>query len=171
MPTPTYTLIASSTVGSGGASSIAFTSIPNTYTDLIVKCSLRTGESSVYTDIDINFNGESARQWRGFYAVTNSTASSTSTGFNIAASANGANSTASTFSNCDIYIANYNSTGIKTLSSEGAVENNSTSSWNMNFAANSITNSAAVTSVTLAPFGGNSFVQNSTAYLYGIKNS
>ena len=38
----TYTLIASSTAGSGGAAYIEFTSIPNTYTDLLVMLSLRT---------------------------------------------------------------------------------------------------------------------------------
>ena len=38
----TYTLISSVTVGAGGASSIDFTSIPATYTDLLVKFSLRT---------------------------------------------------------------------------------------------------------------------------------
>ena len=37
----TFTKIASVTVGSGGASSIDFTSIPSTYTDLCVKLSTR----------------------------------------------------------------------------------------------------------------------------------
>ena len=37
----TYTLIASSTVGSGGAANIEFTSIPATYTDLLIKMSAR----------------------------------------------------------------------------------------------------------------------------------
>ena len=38
----TYTLISSVTVGAGGASSIDFTSIPSTYTDLLVKISARS---------------------------------------------------------------------------------------------------------------------------------
>ena len=33
----TYVLISSSTVGSGGAASIDFSSIPATYTDLVLK--------------------------------------------------------------------------------------------------------------------------------------
>jgi len=167
----TMTLIASSTVGAGGASSIDFTSIPGTYTDLIIKCSLRTGESAIYTDIDITFNSESARQWRGLYAVTTSPGSSTSTGFNIAATAVAANSTASTFSNCDIYIPNYTSSNVKSISGDGVAENNSGSNWNNNLSANTITNGTAVTSISLVPFGSNSFVQYSTAYLYGIKSS
>ena len=37
----THNLISTITVGSGGAASIDFTSIPQTYTDLLVKISLR----------------------------------------------------------------------------------------------------------------------------------
>ena len=37
----TYTLISSVTVGSGGAANIEFTSIPSTYTDLLLKYYLR----------------------------------------------------------------------------------------------------------------------------------
>jgi hypothetical protein len=43
----TFTLIASSTVGSGGAASIDFTSISSTYTDLVVKLSLRNTEDTI----------------------------------------------------------------------------------------------------------------------------
>lgn len=167
----TYTLIASSTVGSGGASSITFSSIPGTYTDLLIKCSLRTGEAAFYTDIDMTFNGESARRWQGLYAVTPSVGASNSTSFNIVATASAANSTASTFSNCDIYIPNYTLTTAKSISSEAAGENNSDSNFNLNFGSNTITNGAAVTSIDITPFGGNSFVQYSTAYLYGIVKS
>jgi len=167
----TYELITSITVGSGGASSIDFTSISGTYTDLLIKCSLRTGEASIYTDIDMTLNGESARQWQGLYAVTTSIGASQQTAFNIVATANGANSTASTFSNCDVYISNYNSSSGKAISGEGVAENNSSTNWNNNISGNTVTNGAAVTSISLVPFGGNSFVQYSTAYLYGIKNS
>ena len=51
----TYTLIASQTVGSGGASAINFGSIPNTYTDLLVKVSARM--SSANGSAGITFNG------------------------------------------------------------------------------------------------------------------
>jgi len=167
----TFELIASSTVGAGGASSIDFTSIPSTYSDLLIKCSLRTGEAAIYTDIDITFNGESARQWRGFYAVTTSLGTSTNTSFNIVAPATAANSTASNFSNCDIYIQNYTSSGVKSIGSEGVSENNSGSNFVLNMSGNTVTNGTAVTTINLVPFGGNSFVQYTTAYLYGIKNS
>ena len=41
----TYTLISSVTVGSGGAASIEFTSIPSTYTDLVLKLSARSSRN------------------------------------------------------------------------------------------------------------------------------
>lgn len=165
----TYELITSVTVGSGGASTIDFTSIPQTYTDLLIKASLRTGVAGNYDDIDISFNGETARQWRGLYSVTTSAGSGTNTAFNIVAAADGATATASTFSNCDIYIPSYTSTGIKVISSDAVAANNSNTDWNVNIGSNSITNSAAVTSISL--YGAGSFVQHSTAYLYGIKKS
>ena len=52
----TYTLISSVTVGSGGASSIDFTSIPATYTDLCLVWSGRSAGSDV--DTKITFNSE-----------------------------------------------------------------------------------------------------------------
>ena len=51
----TYKLIETVTVGSGGAASIEFSSIPQTYTDLKVVYSLRSTNSSVI--LDIQFNG------------------------------------------------------------------------------------------------------------------
>ena len=52
----TYTLIASNTVGSGGAASISFSSIPSTYTDLLVKISTRDNTGS-FNDMLLTFNG------------------------------------------------------------------------------------------------------------------
>ena len=42
----TFIKIASVTVGSGGATSMSFTSIPNTYTDLVIKISARGTDNS-----------------------------------------------------------------------------------------------------------------------------
>ena len=57
----TYKLIASSTVGSGGASSIDFQNIPGTYTDLIFKISERVSTGGTSTSgIAIQFNGSAA---------------------------------------------------------------------------------------------------------------
>ena len=53
----TFTKIASATVGSGGASSIEFTSIPSTYTDLVIKLSMRSAFTSFNRhDLQLTFN-------------------------------------------------------------------------------------------------------------------
>jgi hypothetical protein len=55
----TYTLISSVTVGAGGAASMSFTSIPSTYTDLVVFCSGRAANSFTSAGLLLKFNGSS----------------------------------------------------------------------------------------------------------------
>ena len=60
MPT-TFTQIGSAqVVGSGGAATIDFTSIPSTYTDLVLKVSLRSSASGEYINNRITFNGSTS---------------------------------------------------------------------------------------------------------------
>ena len=56
----TFTLIASSTVGAGGASSIDFTSIPSTYTDLCLKVSARSTATDTNVNMYVKFNGSTS---------------------------------------------------------------------------------------------------------------
>ena len=55
----TMTKIASNTVGSGGVASFTFSSIPQTYTDLFIKASLRTGTGGVGS-YQFTFNGSAS---------------------------------------------------------------------------------------------------------------
>jgi len=167
----TFELIASSTVGSGGATSIVFSAIPSTYTDIVIKVSARTNAAgAIYDDIFLTVNGQSAQQWRGLYTINGTSAtSSTSTAFALVSDATGASATASTFSNSEFYIPNYTSTGVKSISSDTVTENNATAA-NLNIAANTVTNGAAISSITLAA-SGNTFQQYSNFYLYGVKNA
>jgi hypothetical protein len=71
----TYTLIQSVTVGSGGAANIEFTLIPQTYTDLLLLCSLDQSSSSVIADI--RFNGLSTNLSSRLLLGNGSAASST----------------------------------------------------------------------------------------------
>jgi len=167
----TFVAIATVTVGSGGSGSITFSSIPNTYTDLVLKCSARTGQAAPYTDIDITLNSESARQWQGFYQVNSTVGASNNTAFNIVGEGNGTSTTASTFSNFELYIPNYTSSNLKTIVSEVVQENDAVGSALDALHANSVTNGTAISSITLVPFDSQSFVQYTTATLYGIKNS
>jgi hypothetical protein len=166
----TFVKIASVTVGSGGAASIDFTSIPSTYTDLCIKHSLRIGGTSVQDVVDISFNGSTASFSGRILFGTGAAAASTSSYTRGAGTMAEWNFTANTFGNSEIYIPNYAGSNNKSLSADGVSENNGTTALAILFAT-LWSNTSAITSISLTPYGGGSFVQYSTATLYGIKNS
>jgi hypothetical protein len=172
MATSTYNLIGTPVVvGSGGASTITFSSIPQTYTDLLIKLSGR-GTSGSFPNPTIIFNGSSTGySWRGLYGDGSGTASNnqSSTSSIILGTMDGSSETSNTFGNMDIYIPNYASSNYKSVSTDCVPENNATTNY-MYLIAGLWSNTAAITSITINPGSGN-FAQYSTAYLYGIKNS
>jgi len=168
----TYTLISSVTVGSGGAATMSFTSIPATYTDLLLNTSLRsttTGNANDRAAI-VTFNGSASNySARRLYAYDGTTVGSDSS-IGIDIYYTGTTGTASTFSNDFVYITNYASANNKSISVENASEqNSSTKNWLALYAWR-WADSAAISSITLTPDAG-SFAQYSTAYLYGISNA
>jgi len=168
----TYTAIATVTVGSGGAANIEFTSIPQTYTDLLLKVSARgtSTAGAAWSWIAVKLNGSSSTaSWRQLYGDGSAAASGNNTNNLLAAYATDSSATASTFSNSETYIPNYTSSNYKSMSNDAVTENNATSALN-SFFATLWSNTAAVTSITLAQEGIN-FAQHSTATLYGIKNT
>jgi hypothetical protein len=173
----TYELIASSTVGSGGASSIDFTSISGSYTDLCLKMSLRTDRASVYDQLKITFNGSSSSYtgiilYNGNSSVgseTNTAATGGST-YLIGDYVDGASATSSTFGNGEIYIPNYAGSSNKSVSLDLVQENNAAGGYS-SLTAGLWSNSAAITSIKLQSSNSANFVQYSTAYLYGVKNA
>lgn len=163
----TYIPIASSTVGSGGVADVTFSSIPATYTNLVVKYSARTSNAANGGNVSVEFNGSSA-SFTGTYIAGTGSAAASGTLTNYFGYSNGATSTSNTFSNTEIYIPNYAGSNNKSFSLDTVYENNAT-------AANSIlnaglwSNTAAITSIKI--IGQSAFDQYSTFYLYGIKNS
>lgn len=154
-------------VGSGGAASIEFTSIPATYTDLLLLVSPR-GESannSRYLQMSINATAKTTIAYRWLNGSGSSANSYSATSDLIAV--NAGNNTASTFSNVSIYIPNYTSSNNKSISIDGVMENNNTySQQTINAALWS--NTAAITSIALELNGSDDFAQYSSATLYGI---
>jgi len=167
----TFTKIASVTVGAGGAASIDFTSIPSTYTDLVIKWSLRNTLTSF--ELRIQYNGvTSGYSSKRIYGDGTGVGSNTDTSVNglFPPGQDNGTYTANTFSNGEIYIPNYASSNYKSSSSDTVSENNATTAQSMSMDAGIWTNTAAITSIKIAPYSNN-FVQYSTATLYGIKNS
>jgi hypothetical protein len=176
----TYTLIASSTVGSGGVSSIDFTSIPSTYTDLKLVLSLRGNVATTDDYVNIRFNSSSGANYSNRYLQGDGTASGsaqsgsfTAQTYNYAFQINGANATASSFGNVELYIPNYLASTGKSSLSFGAAESNVTVFNNRQIALNAglWNQTAAITSINLSVGSSTLWVQYSTAYLYGISNA
>jgi len=161
----TMQLIQTVTVGSGGAASIEFTSIPQDGTDLIILISARASNALVTTILEMQINNDIAnnytyRDLRG----NGSTASSTTLTFdrvNIQVSAN--SSTANTFGNASVYISNYSGINSKQISVDHVTENNATAA-NAYLTAARWAGTAAVNSIKLT----GSLMQYSTASLYKI---
>jgi len=172
----TYTLISSVTVGSGGAANIEFTSIPATYTDLVVNLSIRTNATNAYfvEQQYLRFNNDSGTNyaWQEIlgeganaYAGNNTSDNRIYCDFAPCATATG-----NTFSNSQIYISNYLASAHKAVSVERAGENNNTTSY-QGLLAGLWRSNSAVTSIQIIPNQGNTIQQYSTAYLYGISNA
>jgi len=167
----TYTLI-SSNILSSSAASVTFSSIPATYTDLVLKVSARSNGSS-YTLVG-KFNGTTANYSATFLQSNGSTVSSSAGSAQAAAylygGVNLSTTTANTFASAEIYIPSYLSSANKPYSTFAANETNA-SAADMFAHANLWSNTSAITSIEFSLTGGNNFVSGSSFYLYGIKNS
>lgn len=171
MPSPTYVAIAK-TVLTGTASTVTFTGIDTTYTDLVILCSARdTGTGADYT-IDVRLNGNTNADFSTTNIESNgSTVASgrwTSQTNARAGMSDGGAQTASTFGSSEIYFPSYRSSQNKVFSSTGVTENNATAAAIRCFA-NLKSDTAAITQIQLRPDTG--FAAGSRFDLYGIKNS
>jgi len=165
----TFTLIASSTVGAGGAASFDFTSIPSTFTDLCIKLSVRSNRGTTGDWINISYNG-STSSFTTKYIEGSGAAASSGNDTRYIADIDANNSTASTFASTELYIPNYGGAAYKSMSADSVQEQNGTTAY-QSIVANLWSNTAAINQITLTCGAGTAFVQYSTAYLYGVKNA
>jgi len=171
----TYIKIASNTVGAGGVASVTFSSIPATYTDLVVKGSVRTNNNAVFDNLQLRFNSDSGANYSRLFLVgdgstTQNFKGTGNTSFVPSYSVNAANATANTFSNTEHYIPNYRSSNQKSISCDSVVENNATAGYD-GLSAGLWSGTAAITAIELSPGSGTLFNQYSTFTLYGVSNA
>jgi hypothetical protein len=165
----TYIQIASVTVGSGGQAAMTFSSITGTYTDLVLKVSARTTNSSDDALV-IKFNGSSSTYSMRRLDGNGSSATSDNNATNIRAVVNDNAKTTSTFGSWEIYIPNYSGSTNKSASLDAVSENNATAA-NAQLVAGLWSTTSAITQIDLTSFNGNTIMQYSTATLYGIKKN
>lgn len=168
----TYSLISKITIGATSSLSFNFINIPQNYTDLLIRFSVRGAGTSTPT-AKLIVNGSSS-------LVTGKaieTYGSASSGITSSSPSNGSylvynstSQTSNTFTSTDVYITNYTAQFSKAISSDTAMENNNTgeSDWRGLFALLYASNDP-ITSVGLLTSAGSEFTQYSTASLYGIK--
>jgi hypothetical protein len=167
---PTFNQIGAAViVGSGGQANITFSSIPSTYTDLMIKLSSRAATGGP-VDVLIEFNATGSTYDQKQIQGNGASAASSGGAGNQSATSSGSADTASTFANSEIYIPNYLVSTAKNSSTDSVTENNATTAY-QTLRATSWTGTAAINAIKLTHNGGASFAQHTTAYLYGVSNA
>ena len=165
----TYTPIATTTLGS--AATITFTSIPSTYTDLIVVLNGNGSRAATSDDTGLRLNSDSGANYSETIIIGNGTSASSSrassvnemfqnTNFRIGATS-GARST------IIYHFMNYSNTttyktvlGRSNVSDFGVVEG--VGLWR---------STAAINTIYLYNYTSNAFTAGTTATLYGVKSA
>jgi len=166
----TFELINSVTVPSGGSSAITFSSIPNTFTDLCVKLSIRTNRGSDNDALFMSINGNTASLSNIIIESTGSgnAASYPTSGSTLkSAAVDGDSATSSTFGNAEFYFPNYAGSTYKTVLWEESSDKNGSGAVSRNVGLWRST--SAITNIQLSDSSGRNFGVGTTATLYGIK--
>lgn len=169
--------IATVTVGSGGASTITFSSIPSTYTHLQVRYLARTNRTSSDTDaVKMTFNSDTGANYSNhqLYGLATGTVgayggANESLIYVERETSDGAAS--SIFGVGVIDILDYaNTNKYKTARILAGCDLNNTSGQ-IHFDSGSWRSTNAITSINFTPNTGSGFVQYSSFALYGIKSA
>ena len=160
---------------SSAQSTITFSSIPQTYTDLKVYVSARsTLTGSVRRYIDCNINGLSTTQTyiRSIAYSTGSTVTDydpVTSNWSVQTAADAA---ANTFSQGEYYFSNYtNTTDHKAANFTGGALGDSNNEHMIGIWGAIRTSNSAITSISFVSGDAGNFAANTVFSLYGIKNS
>jgi len=172
MANPAMTLIQSIVLGSS-SSAVSFASIPGTYQDLKLICSLRSDIAGSNSSFYLTFNGASTNFSDTYLSMNGTTIGSArdNAGANSFLGAiEGSTELANVFSHHEFYIPGYASNSLaKPFGGFSTQENNNASPFFMYKTAGLWNNTSPITSLSLT--NSANFVQYSSFTLYGIKNS
>ena len=166
----TYEIISTQTLGTAAAT-ISFSSIPQTYTDLILVSSSRSTSSGGYDDnVAYRFNGDTANNFSRTTLSGDGTSASSFRAINepalFIALQNLSTAPANTFSPNTLHVFNYtNATTFKTVLSRAAISGSLVRAcvglWRKT--------PEAITTITVFSLSVANFAVGSTFSLYGIK--
>jgi hypothetical protein len=173
----TYELISSATLGSN-SSKVTISSIPQTYTDLVLKVFSSTIQSNAsWADLKVRLNDDSAANYKGRLLWASQSAptgqSESGTYFTLRPNTQGTTSpNTNTWGQAECYITNYTTSQFKTvISTDSAVWLNAGAGTGIWQHGTSWRNTAAVTSITFEEFSSPPYaiLAGSVFTLYGIK--
>lgn len=157
-------------IGSGGATTVTFNNIPQTFTDLKLVITARSNGSGFYDNLLVTVNGSTSSY--SFVRLFGDGAGNvysdkfSSQSFIYAGEVNGSAAIANSFGNMQCYFANYSSSNYKQILTDNQNVTNATTSYTGQHSC-LWSNTAAITSMSFT-VGGNTFQQYSTFSLYGI---
>ena len=164
---PIYT----QTVGSGGAATVTFNNIPQTFTDLKIVMSVRSAVST-QDNFMMRFNGDTGFNYDNLllYGGGVSAGSGEDVGqnrMNIGPGIAGNTFSANAFASIEVYIPGYSGGNYKTSISDFVTENNGATNY-MSMNANLWVSNNPINSVTFYNLSGSNITQYSTFSLYGV---
>jgi hypothetical protein len=170
--TNSYESIATTTIGSGGATEVTFSSIPSTYTHLQIRFIAKTNINDTRYALWYRFNGDTGANY-GFHAVYGDGTGVTAVGYASQGVAEASTDAGNASGNTNVFGAgvvdflDYAETNKNmTIRSLSGVDNNG--SGRISFQSGLWMNTGAVTSITIGNYG-NTLMQYSSFALYGIK--
>jgi hypothetical protein len=168
----TFSLIATQTVGAGGAATILFSGIPQSFTDLILFVSTRGTDTNQTQSLYFNGDLTATNYNRLVYGLEYGASNAYAYSINDAGGAgfvNPSNASASIFASSKFYIGNYSLSGqTKTNFVYAQTENQAQAAFGT-FTANRWSGTDAINAIRLQSIGN--FVQYSSASLYGISKT
>ena len=164
----TMTLIETKTLGADAAS-IEFTSIPQTYTDIVAVLSVRVSSASgaFWFRFNSSSSGYTARRLYGDGGGAYSDTNAVGSNYLFIGDVSNVNNTANTFGNGSVYVPNYSGSTTKSVSVDNVSETNATTAF-QHIIAGLWDNTAAITSWAFSAYSGGNLVAGSTISLYGI---
>lgn len=160
-----YELIETIELGSP-ASSITFSSIPDTFTDIAILFSGRSTKNDNYNRVDLYINGSTSNITNIYLRGTGNATASGSTPAQELALVPANTATGDSFGNTSIRISNYTASQNKSISVDDVMEDNATIAY-QNLKAMLWSDTSAITSVGLVS-ASDSFATGTSASLFGI---
>jgi hypothetical protein len=171
----TYNLISKQTLSSN-ASTVTFSSIPQTYTDLKFLVSAQSnGTGNNADNFFFNVNGITSGYGNKFFYGSHTTLTSATNSNNLTNTTQAGAvplPASSAWGNTELYIPNYTNSSTKAYTADAVAEINSNVLYEnyLHLVAGTLPTTSGITSVTFK-FLSVDIVSGSTFYLYGIKNS